>query len=274
MQTARQSSAPGFIDVHVHLNGDEGIDTFVSAGIVAVRNAGMRVNAERLNRPATPVIVTSCWAIYKRGGYGARFGAAVDTKSEIKAEIQRLKKAGADIIKVMASGIVSLKNPGAVTPGGFDRDELAFIVEEAAGLGLGVMAHANGEAVTAAAEAGVRSIEHGFFMTPRALEVMAKKAVYWVPTVGALVRATERNDTPMRTKEFILDLVDAQLGLLQHGYTIGVPLAVGTDCLLPDAGYPEAYRSELSYFERAGIPRDAVMKIACEGGARLLGIAK
>lgn len=256
------------------MNGDEGIDSIASAGIVAVRHAGMRANAERANRPTTPVIVTSCWAIYKRGGYGARFGVAVDTKSEIKAEIQRLKKAGADIIKVMASGIVSLKKPGSVTPGGFDRDELAFIVEEAAGFGLGVMAHANGEAVTAAAEAGVRSIEHGFFMTPRALEVMAKKGVYWVPTVGALVRATERNDIPTSTKRFALDLVHAHLDMLQHGYTVGVQLAVGTDCLLPDAAYRQAYHTELSYFERAGIPRDTVTKIACEGNARLLGIAK
>ena len=36
------------------------------------------------------------------------------------------------------------------------------------------MAHANGEeAIMAAAEAGVRSIEHGFFMTERALELIA-----------------------------------------------------------------------------------------------------
>ena len=36
----------------------------------------------------------------------------------------------------------------------------------AADCGLGVMAHANGEhAIMDAAEAGVRSIEHGFFMS-------------------------------------------------------------------------------------------------------------
>ena len=86
--------------------------------------------------------------------------------------------------------MVSLKEPGRVTAGGFNREELLFIVHAAANCGLGVMAHANGEhAIIDAAEAGVRSIEHGFFMSRRALEVMEKKSTFWVPTVGALKRA-------------------------------------------------------------------------------------
>ena len=49
-------------------------------------------------------------------------------------------------------------------------------------------------------------------------------------------------------------------------------LAIGTDYVLPDAGYAAAYAAEVDYFEQAGLSREAVMKIACEGGQKLLGL--
>lgn len=278
MQPVPQTSAR-YVDAHVHFAGSKELDEVISAGIGAVRNAGMPagsepVPAEPEHRHEQPKIITSYWAIHKRGGYGGRFGVAVETKGEIKAEIGSLKRAGADIIKVMASGVVSLKKPGTVTAGGFDAGQLRFIVDEAAALGLAVMAHANGDAVTAAAEAGVRSVEHGFFMTERALDIMAKRRIYWVPTVGALVRSAERKEVSPAARQFTDKLIESHLAMLLRAYEMGVPLAVGTDCVLPDPGYADSYRAELTLFQRAGIPHDAVAAIACEGGARLLGINK
>jgi imidazolonepropionase-like amidohydrolase len=277
MQPPVRQTPARFVDAHVHFAGPQGLEEVVSAGIGAVRNAGMPACIEpassgRVGGSGRLTIITSCRAIHKRGGYGGRFGVAVGTKSEITAELRSLKSAGADIIKVMASGIVSLKNPGTVTAGGFDHDQLRFIVDEAGALGLSVMAHANGEAVTAAAEAGVRSVEHGFFMTERALAIMAERQIFWVPTMGALVRAAEKNEAAPAAREFIRKLVDSHLAMIRRAYETGVSLAVGTDCVLPDPGYERAYCAELSLFERAGIPRDAVVAIACEGGARLLGL--
>ncbi|HMA53899.1 MAG TPA: hypothetical protein VKT17_05530, partial [Acidobacteriota bacterium] len=86
----------------------------------------MRRNAERgLPSPApsadVPLVLPCGWALYRRGGYGARFGVAVENRREIASEIRKLKAAGAGIIKVMASGLVSLMKPGVITPGGFSR---------------------------------------------------------------------------------------------------------------------------------------------------------
>jgi len=39
---------------------------------------------------------------------------------------------------------------------------------------------------------------------------------------------------------------------------------------LPDRRYRGFYEAELAYFLRSGIPRDAVLAIACEGGKKLL----
>ena len=49
------------------------------------------------------------------------------------------------------------------------------------------MAHANGSAVvTAAAEAGVDSVEHGAYLNRQALDAMAEKKVVWVPTLSTV----------------------------------------------------------------------------------------
>jgi len=216
-------------------------------------------------------IVYAGWALYKRGGYGSLFGVPVETPQEISSEILKLKRAGAGIIKVMASGAVSLKEPGTLTPGGFNRDELSYIVKEAAAVDLRVMAHANGEAaILSAVEAGVCSIEHGFFMTERALDAMTKQGTYWTPTVGALARAAESSTVSKEMREYSAGLIRSHLDMIHKAYRIGTRLAVGTDCVLPDPNYQDAYHAELSYFERAGIPYEGVVKIAREGGRKLL----
>ena len=264
-----------FIDAHVHIADASVLAAVADAGVAAVRDAGLSDNAgcRSVQANGRVRVVTAVWALYKEGGYGARFGAAVRTRDAIAHEIITLKNAGAGIIKAMASGMVSLKNPGTITPGGFERDELADIVSEASKLGLGVMAHANGEAaILACAEAGVLSIEHGFFMTERALDLMARKRVYWVPTVGALARAVDSGKTSADAQAFVRELVRSHLSMIAYAHAINAPLALGTDCVLPDSRYREVYDAELAYFEQAGIERDEVMRIACEDGARLLGL--
>ena len=268
----------GFVDAHVHLRDACCLDAIVDDGVVAVRDAGGRGNAlqgicSSERHSSLPRIISACRALYKKGGYGSLFGMPVETPEDIKSAIHLLKNAGADIIKIMASGLVSLKEPGRVTAGGFDRDELEFIVMAAAACGLGVMAHANGEqTIIDAAEAGVRSIEHGFFMSGRALDIMHKKAAFWVPTVGALKRAAESGTASKETKDYVEGLISSHLKMIGYAHDIGVPLAVGTDCVLPDPRYAEAYEAELAYFLQAGISHGEVTKIACESGARLLGL--
>jgi imidazolonepropionase-like amidohydrolase len=275
MPVKKTPIATGPVDAHVHLRDRTGPACAAAAGVAAIRDAGSKDGAGLgCTKPGAsgdvPAVLSAGWALFSKGGYGSAFGVSVGSTGQIKSQILRLKATGAGIIKVVASGMVSLEDPGAITPGGLERDAIAFAVLEARRLGLGVMAHANGEAaIIASAEAGVRSLEHGFFMTGRALDLMAKKKIFWVPTVGALARAAERAGGQART--FVEGLIREHLAMIRRAYAIGVPLAVGTDCVLPDPRYKEAYAAELAYFEQAGIPREDVMKIASEGGAELLG---
>jgi imidazolonepropionase-like amidohydrolase len=267
-------TGPGFVDAHMHLRSADGLVDAGNAGIIAVRDAGTKDGVcLRISGSNTPTVLSAGWALCKRGGYGSRFGVSLDSREQIVEEILKLKRAGAGIIKVVASGMVSLKRPGEITGGGFGREELRFIVDSARKNGLGVMAHANGEtAIVNAAEAGARSVEHGFFMTEKALASLRTNGVFWVPTVGALQRAAEHPDIGIEAKRFVERTIDEHLVQVRNAYETGVFLAVGTDAVLPDYEYRSMYEAELAYFFRAGIPRDAVHMIACDGGKKLLGI--
>jgi imidazolonepropionase-like amidohydrolase len=265
------------VDAHVHIKETEGIEAVLAAGVGAVRDAGTRegtglgiVRDERLNRP---MVISAGRALCKKGGYGSSFGTPVESAVEAKSEIARLKQAGAGTLKIMASGIVSLRERGRITGKGFSADELRSLVEEAARCGLPVMAHANGEeAIICCAEAGVRSIEHGFFMTARALDVMARHGTFWTPTVGALARAAEAGGIAEEIKAYISELIRFHLEMINRAHGVGVPLAIGTDYVLPDPRYQDAYEAEMAYFVEAGLSHDAVESIASDNGARLLGI--
>jgi imidazolonepropionase-like amidohydrolase len=214
-------------------------------------------------------IITAGRALVKKGGYGALLGMPLSTGEEIEQEIAALASAGVGILKVVATGVVSLKQAGEITPGGFDGDALRAIVAAARRHGLAVMCHANGaDAVREAVRAGVRSIEHGFYITEEVLAAMRDSGAFWVPTVGALDRAAASAGDAARAR--IARIIDGHLAMIRKAFALGVPLAVGTDCVLPDNRYAGHYQDELAYFRRSGIPDEAVDRIACEGGRELL----
>ena len=64
----------------------------------------------------------------------------------------------------------------------FSEQELKAIVDEAAAKNVPVQAHAHGEeGAQAAVRAGVRSIEHGTYLSDEALGLMKQKGTFFVP---------------------------------------------------------------------------------------------
>ena len=69
----------------------------------------------------------------------------------------------------------------------FAQDELDQIVRTAADLERPVMAHAHSpESIKRAVRAGVRSIEHGGFLTEEQAALMADRGCFLVPTLSAM----------------------------------------------------------------------------------------
>jgi imidazolonepropionase-like amidohydrolase len=106
----------------------------------------------------------------------------------------------------------------------FTDEEAKAIVDEAHRLGKKVAAHAIGsDGISAALRAGVDTIEHGDGLTEPQMEEMAKRGIFWVPTiaVGAYV-------APGRGGNWT-KMVDLEKAAFQKAIKKGVKIALGTD---------------------------------------------
>jgi imidazolonepropionase-like amidohydrolase len=106
----------------------------------------------------------------------------------------------------------------------FTDEEAKAIVDEAHRLGRKVAAHAIGsDGIAAALRAGVDTIEHGDGLTAALMEEMAKRGVYWVPTVTVGVYVA-----PGRGGNW-QKMVDLERENLGKALKKGVKIALGTD---------------------------------------------
>ena len=109
-----------------------------------------------------------------------------DGVEEVRKKTREMLRAGADVIKVHATGgVLSATDHPEFTQ--FSYEELKVIVEEGRfRKGVKVMAHAQGaEGIKNAVRAGVHSIEHGIFIDDEAIELMLENGTYLVPTLSS-----------------------------------------------------------------------------------------
>src|SRR6266851_490795 len=106
----------------------------------------------------------------------------------------------------------------------FTDEEAKAIVDEAHRIGKKVAAHAIGsDGIAAALRAGVDTIEHGDGLTDVLIDEMARKGVYWVPTL-----TVDRNLAAVGD-EFWKKTVDLQRENFAKAIQKGVKIALGTD---------------------------------------------
>jgi imidazolonepropionase-like amidohydrolase len=106
----------------------------------------------------------------------------------------------------------------------FTDEEAKAIVDETHRLGKKAAAHAIGsDGIAAALRAGVDTVEHGDGLTDALIDEIAKKGVYWVPTiiVGAYV-------APGRGGNWT-KMVDLEKTAFQKALKKNVKIALGTD---------------------------------------------
>lgn len=119
-----------------------------------------------------------------QGDPGPKEGVINSIDDARKAVRQRYKD-GADVIKITATGgVLSLAKNGQNPQ--FTIEELQAVVSTANDYDMHVAAHAHGsEGIKRAVLAGVRSIEHGTYMTDEIMELMIERGTYYVPTIAA-----------------------------------------------------------------------------------------
>jgi len=266
---------PPFKDAHVHfvVDGkpisDEGIISigkeFQKMGIFEVRDMGFSTaegfRAKRLI--GDKIKIKTCgYALYKKGTYGVFLGKGIDNVKEARDLVSQIIKEGADFIKVVNSGIVSLKSKNYISPGGFTFEELKIICQEAKNKGLEIVCHVNGDkAIRDAIKAGVVSIEHGYFASMETLQEMKEKLVSWTPTVFSLWQYSIllKDDE----KNILQRIIDNHLKSINYASTIGVKINIGTDSGSRHVKHGESFFDELRLLKQSGIDLQKILSYAC-----------
>src|SRR4029077_16494629 len=108
-----------------------------------------------------------------------------DGPHEMRKAVRENLKAGADCIKVIATGGVLSKGVG-VGHAQLHLDELQVAVREAHRAGRRVAAHAIGaDGVKCALRAGVDTIEHGCYLDEESIGLFKSTNAVYVPTLSA-----------------------------------------------------------------------------------------
>jgi len=255
------------------------VNDCMSAGIVAVRDAGDWANhalrfkkAYKPSTKTTPILHVAGKAWHAPGRYGKLLGSTPVAGKTLSQSLQANSE-HIDHVKIVNSGINSLRYFGKKTPPQFDGDVLAEAIRAARRLGLKTMVHANGEIpVHMAIEGDCHSIEHGFFMGKDNLKRMAEKRITWVPTAVTMAAMDRVLDPASLENGVARRVLDHQLEQLSLALAYGVPVAVGTDAGSPGVDHGFALREEINLLVSAGYSIEKAIQCGTSNGADLLGI--
>jgi imidazolonepropionase-like amidohydrolase len=294
---------PGLIDCHVHLclGGEPDVVATVEsespaytllksarhakltleAGFTTVRDVGSRDHSIFTLKRAIesgimqgPRIVGAGLAICMIGGHARFIGQEVEGVEQVRLAVEAQVAAGAEVIKVIASG-------GVLTPGTspdqaqMTTEELTAAVDAARRAEMKVAAHAHGASgMKNAIHAGVHSIEHATLLDDDAGELMKRHGVYMVPTLSALA-TTAAGRPGCGIPESAVDKAKSMTKRHQASFKKacggGILIAMGTDAGTPFNSHGDNAQ-ELDRMVTLGMtPMEAIVA-STAAAARLIGI--
>ncbi|KRM57707.1 hypothetical protein C5L31_000514 [Secundilactobacillus malefermentans] len=294
---------PGFINVHTHITSNpntfdggfnvseseaavfafENLQTLLKSGVTYIRECGTSYDADiklkKLQKqgmlPKTPHMMTSGRAFSMTGGHGDGPHAAflVDSPDEMRKSVRQGLKNGAESIKMMATG-------GVMTPGDFMDDpqlsvaEMSTGVEEAHHKGVIVAAHAEGNpGIKNALDAGVDSIEHGFYLTKEEAEQAIKQGTYVTPTLIAewTIPAFGKGVLPDWEVKKAEDALDDTYANFTRAFKQGVKFTCGTDAGTPFNGFDKT-PDEFELLTKVGMTPAEAYHCSTQNSAALCGL--
>jgi imidazolonepropionase-like amidohydrolase len=259
---------PGLINMHTHMSFSSGESVFddhqresyetkliravgnlqaaLHTGVTTVRDCGTLNNIAFAMRGAIeqgltpgPRIIASGAGITTTGGHLWFCGVEADSETEVRRAVRSQVKAGADFIKIFATG-------GGTTPGTnstaaqYSENEMCAITEEARRLGKTTAAHAHGSpGIRTSIAARVTTIEHCSFMQPSGTLAyepdqgrrIADAGIYVCPTIfwgrGKKLLRDEPPDAP-EVRDY-LEKRNARFELVRQLVEQGVQIVSGSD---------------------------------------------
>ena len=254
----------------------------VEAGVTTVRDLGGRDYAELSVRDAVragsipgPRMLCAGRGICITGGHGWHIvGREADGPDDVRKAVREQIKAGADVIKLFATG-------GVMTPGvdpnsaQLTLEEVRAGIEEARKAGRRTAAHAAGtDGIANCLEGGITTIEHGIYLTEDLCRRMVRDGVALVPTLiapAAIVAGGVAAGIPEFAVRKSQVVSDRHVESFQMALRLGVTIAAGSD-----AGTPlNAHGSlvpELALMVKAGLAPLAAIRAATASAAGALGL--
>lgn len=282
--------APGLIDAHVHIGTEEEARRALESGVTTARSMGTARYADVglrdliLGGHATgPELLAAGYHVrpspfepfYQDNPQLGRYREpGVRSLEAIRGAVRANLRRGVDWIKTTATERAGLPHTDPRKQL-YDAREVGVMVEEARGGGVPVAAHAHGDAgARAAVEGGVRSIEHGTYMSEATLRLMAERGTYLVPTV-AIVRdltipgGDYDNATLQIRGRHMLPRVRETA---RRAHALGVPVVASTDTGYGPESTTRLAHELIEFVEHVGMTPPEALRSATTVAARLLAI--
>ena len=287
-----RTALPGLIDAHVHLCSaiapglrpyalGKAARDMLDGGITTVRDLGsygrevfdLRDAIAAGHCPGPRIVL--CGQIVAASSPGAAAFAGMyreaDGVDEVRKAVREQIRQGADLIKVMTTGALTVPLED-VHPAQLTDEELAVIVDEAHRSGFRVASHAEGaDGVRQSVAAGVDTVEHGDmgYMAPDALAAMAERGIVLVPTLSVFdAVADPAGRFPEWMRERAKRLGEGARKTVAAARSAGVAMAMGAD-----AGPHGANARELVKLVDAGLSTAEAIAAGTEVAAQACGLA-
>lgn len=291
---------PGLIDAHEHLSGHDryaigdasvqepdmmyalvGVwhcKRLLDEGITTARIPGAPGHIDLMLRRAIregyvdgPRLVCAGRHLAMTGGHGSESGLEVDSADAARAAARSQLKAGADFLKVIASGGVGITREGEEpSQPELTVAEMRAAVDVMHAAGRRVTAHADGvPGIANALEAGVDCLEHGIYLTADQARSMAARGVALVPTLSTMVGIHDRGleyGMPASWIPIAAAILEPHRVSFRHALDAGVLFAAGTD------GFGELVE-EIRLFTTFGVTPYRAIQAATRDAARVIGPA-
>jgi imidazolonepropionase-like amidohydrolase len=305
IEAAGGTILPGLINCHVHLTSepdprfltsDAINESLASSTLRAARNARLALEAGEttlrdLGAAGGVVIdlaraiaqglvpgprVVPCGAVVTMtGGHCWFIGREADGCDEVRKAVREQLKAGAEVIKLMATGGVMTKGVEAGAPG-LSEEELAAGIREAHNAGRKTATHAIGtQGIKNALRAGIDSVEHGALLDDEGLELLLKRDAYLVPTLSAvhqIVSHAERGEMDEYVTRKARSIRDRHFGSFKMAVAAGAKIAAGTDAGTPYNTHG-GLALELELMVQNGFTPTQALVAATSSAADLLNLA-
>lgn len=278
---------PGLIDAHTHIASlasarralESGVTTIRSASVAAYQDVALR-EAVKQGAVAGPDVVAAGVFISPELGETvladarfAKLAGGLQTEAELREAVRINLDRGVDVIKTRGTERAGLPNTDPRKQS-YTETQLSWIVSEAAKRNVPVMAHAHGdEGAYAAVKAGVRSIEHGTFLSDSTLQLMKQKGTYLVPTYVTVYDLTQPGgdyDDPILTVRgnFMLPVLGETV---RRAHRMGIPIATGADTQYGSESLSRIAGEVASFVELGMTPLEGI-RAATTVSANLLGL--